>query len=87
MSLRELWNEFRAARERNLIQNKRDLTLAWHIAALSRQKRLPELTDLLNSGSRRKIQTPAEQRAWLHMLSEYIGVPLRKVKKAKVKRP
>lgn len=79
LSLRELWNEFAAAKERLEQSVQRDLALAWHIEALHRQKQLPELSRLLRRHQRRP-QTIAEQRGVLEMLSAQMGIPLRKAK-------
>jgi hypothetical protein len=56
--LREIWliaTARRAARER------RDLALAWHVAALTRAGRFPSLTELLEP-PKRKAQKSAEDR-------------------------
>lgn len=83
--MRELWNELAAARERLALDSKRDLAMAWHVAALSRQPKLPALADLLKHTQSRR-QTVGQQRVMLQMLSERLGIPLRRGKKGK-KRP
>jgi hypothetical protein len=54
----------------------RDMQLAWHVAALSRQPRLPPLRRLL---ARRHVagQTRGEVRTALSALSQQYGIPLR----------
>jgi hypothetical protein len=52
--------------------------LAWYIEALHRQKKLPDLQDLLRV---RRVQTVNEQRVMLQMLSDQLGIPLRKRKR------
>jgi hypothetical protein len=59
-------------------EHDRDISLAWHVAALERQKKLPALKTLLAKGGRERVQTVAEQRDMLHMLSAQYGIPLRK---------
>ena len=56
---------------------------AWWAARLAREdpkKPLPSLADLLLRGGEKK-QTVPQQKAALQMISEQIGVPLRKRKK------
>lgn len=54
----------RLARERD-----ERMSLAWHIAALERQKKLPKLQDMITDRPRRRKQTPEEfeaaVRSWL----------------------
>lgn len=60
---------------------KRDTTLAWMTAAFERQKRLPNLKNLLDSIGAPKVQTIGELRAAVQHLSEVYGLTLRKAKK------
>jgi hypothetical protein len=73
--------EFEAARERQRLQVRRDLSLAWHIEAMQRQKKLPSLITLLSE--REPGQTVGQQKAMLTMLSEQYGFPLRTRKRKK----
>lgn len=54
------------------------MRLAWHMAALQRQERLPELKTLCIVRPRR--QTPDEQRLVLETLSARFGIPLQRVR-------
>jgi len=44
-----------AAVWRNELEFKRDVRLAWHVAAFKRQKRLQSLKQLLNPGKTKKL--------------------------------
>lgn len=55
------------------------MTMAWVIAALHRQKKLPELKTLLRK-RQDKPQTVGQLKAMFHQLSERYGIPLRKAK-------
>lgn len=89
MSLRELWREFAAARQRWHDDYQQTLILAWHVAAFQRQKKIPGLKDLLKraetSAAPQKPPTMAQQKAQLVMLSEYLGRSLRSGKARKQK--
>jgi hypothetical protein len=74
-----LFREFVVGQQARRDQHDRDISLAWHMAALERQKKLPALKSLLGRGGDRR-QTVAEQRNVLHMLSEQYNIPLRKGK-------
>lgn len=65
MTLREWFRELVAAKERHEETRDRDLSLAWHIAALTRgTKGLPPLERLLRRRGRASVrQTPQEQIA------------------------
>lgn len=69
--------EFVVAKRKRDDDTDRDVRLAWSIAALQRQKKLPSLQSLLNS-SRKRLQTVDEQRAMLEILSGKYGGALRK---------
>lgn len=58
----EVDREMRAARLRLEREADERISLAWHIVALDRTKKLPKLETLMISGSRRrtKAQTPEE---------------------------
>jgi hypothetical protein len=75
LTIRELFREFVAAKQRREDQHDRDVTLAWRMAALERQKTLPKLETLLSK--RGSKQTAAEQRGVLHVLSAQYGIPIR----------
>ena len=64
--------------KRQQYEHERDVALAWRVAALSRQEKLPKLETLLSQRSPR--QTAREQRGQLQVLSEMYGIPLRKAK-------
>jgi len=68
--------EFVIVAETRRDAHDRDMQLAWHVAALSRQPRLPPLRRLL---ARRHAarQTRAEVRTVLGELSQQYGIPLR----------
>jgi len=54
----------------------RDVSLAWHVAALMRQEKLPTLKSLvMASGSAPK---GVALKAQLQSLSEHLGIPMRK---------
>lgn len=65
------------AKKRREDQADRDTSLAWRVAALMRQKKLPALQSLLISAKKRK-QTAGEMAAVLHTLSGQFGGPVRK---------
>jgi hypothetical protein len=52
------------------------MSIAWHVAALGRQKKLPDLKRLL---TKRKERPPSieQQKAVLHVLSAQYGIPLK----------
>lgn len=52
------------------------MSMAWHVAALSRQEKLPELKRLLSTGTAK--QTRAEQLSVMQQLSARFGIPLQK---------
>lgn len=82
MTLRQLFREFVLAKQRREEERDRDISHAWHVAAFSRQDKLPRLETLLVSKSqpsRQQTQTVSEQRTMLEALSQMIGVPLRHV--------
>lgn len=81
MTIRELFREFVFAKRSYEEDYNRDVRLAWHVAALMRQEKLPRLESLLI----RRPQKPstrkeylAAQRSMLKALSDRYGIPLRK---------
>lgn len=62
--------------ERRRDAHDRDITIAYHVALLSRQKRLPDLKRL-QARRRTGRQTAREQRLVLAELSEQFGIPVR----------
>lgn len=77
-----------AARRREDDQVRRDTTLAWTVAQLQRQKKLPSLKALLTRVMRRgEKQTVGQMKTSLHLLSEMYGGSVAKpVKGQKPKR-
>ena len=75
----------RAQRIRQREETDRDLMLAWWVERISLEVRntnkLPPLETYLRRGRKAVRQSPQEQRAVLHILSEQYGIPL-KVKSA-----
>ena len=70
--------ELEAARTRQHRAYQRDVSLAWHVEALHRQKTLRPLAELLAPQGNR--QSAAQQKAVLTVLSEQYGLPMRKGK-------
>ncbi len=52
---------FEAATWRQEQAQRRDLVIAWHVAALGRAKRMPNLRELLNPGKTKEL-TSEEQK-------------------------
>lgn len=76
LSLRELWLELAATRQRQKQDRERDLSMAWWVASLSRQQRLPALTTILGRQARQrrtKPQTWQEMKAALMALTADSG--------------
>jgi hypothetical protein len=72
--------EFEAATVRRRDEADRDITIAWYVAMLSRQEKVPSLQSLLATSEKQpKVQTRDEQRRMLKHLSEYYRIPLREV--------
>lgn len=61
------------------------MSLAWHIAALSRQEKLPDLRKLLEASvaSGRK-PTHVEQLSYLQQLSARYGIELQRTRLVKI---
>jgi hypothetical protein len=70
------------AKRARVEQHDRDLSFAWHIAALSRQEKLPSLRKVLSRPSEQK-QTPEQMRAQVRVVSEQFGLRLKTKKKRK----
>lgn len=81
MTLREWYRELVAAKERQEEMHDRDLSLAWHIAALTRgTKGLPPLDRLLRRRGRASVrQTPKEQIAMWQVAAARFGGTFRPV--------
>jgi hypothetical protein len=78
MSPRELARECDVATERRLDVANRDIAIAWTVAALSRQERLPPLRTLLVEAKTR-TQTAGAHAKQLAQLSEHLGVAFRPI--------
>lgn len=78
LSLRELWRELAADRDRQRDAHRRDVTLAWQIACLVWQKDLKPLAYYLGQGPRGP-QSPAELKAVMEQLSAQTGTPLQRI--------
>lgn len=64
-----MFAEFVVFRQQALDRVRRDTSLAWHIAAFSRQKKLRPLEYWLDKrGEKPKAQTPQEMKNVLHKL-------------------
>lgn len=80
MTLREWYRELVAAKERHEEMRDRDLSLAWHIAALTRgTKGLPPLDRLLRRKSRAPQQSVREQIAMWQVAAARFGGTFRPV--------
>lgn len=80
MSLRELWTEMAAGRERARRDLERDVRLAWVTEYMAREKTLNEKSmDRLLTATRSTKQTPAQLYSFMTQLSGTIGVPLQRV--------
>jgi hypothetical protein len=77
--MRELYRELVVAKRRTEDEHDERMTLAWTIAGLSRQKKLPNLKTLLAKRKPRP-QTAGEMRTILHMLAGQYGGRLRKAR-------
>ena len=64
---REVERELRAAHRRREIEADERLSLAWHVEAFARTKKLPKLQDIIGKSSRQRHpsrpQSPDEQLA------------------------
>jgi hypothetical protein len=90
LSLRELWREFAAHRQR--IEQKRQwqIVLAWEIERIriltaNAKGKMPDLKTLLEETATTHDDrpTPAQMTAQVALLSQYLGIPLRKAKRKK----
>lgn len=78
--MRQLFREFVVGRNRAIEEQSRDLALAWYTAAFSRQKRLPDLKQLLRQLRPMQKQSLAEQRAVVEQLAVALRKPLKRVR-------
>ncbi len=65
---------------RRVNEERRDVAIAWYVAALSRQDKMQPLATLLNRlepNRAIKRQTPAEQRAALMRIAAQNGLTIR----------
>jgi hypothetical protein len=76
--------EFVIAKQQRDERHDRDLSHAWHVAAFSRQDKLPSLMSLLQARrqsseteQRAPVQTIAQQRTMLRLISDTWGLHLR----------
>lgn len=74
-----LVREFVVADVRRKDRHDRDMRIAWHMAAFSRQKRLPPFKNVL--ARRRREQSVSEQQGVLEQLSEQYRIPLKRVRR------
>lgn len=65
---REVKARCEGARKRLEAESDNRISLAWHTAAFSRQKKLPDLKKILERSNPKKKQTPEEQALALDML-------------------
>lgn len=65
-------------------QYDRDLTLAWSIELMHRQKKLPALDTLLK-GNKQQRKSVQEHKHMVHILSQQYGGQLRTRKKGKAR--
>ena len=82
MTPREYYRECEAAQERWSREEKRDLVLAWTVAALTAQAQVGQLKDLKTMLEIRDVprrSSREEQRQMLHFLSERYRIPLKVV--------
>ncbi len=79
LTFRDLVQEFVVARRQAYESHDRDMTNAWTVAALMRQKELPKLDKLLVRPRRRR-QSVKEQRAAMYSLAASMGVSVKRVR-------
>ena len=78
--MRQLCREFVVARDLAREDQARDLALAWHMAALQRTKKMPELKTLLRQLKPLSKQSPQEQLAAVHKIAADMGKPVKRVR-------
>ncbi len=78
--MRQLFREFVVAREQSRDDQARDLSLAWHMAALQRTKKMPELKTLLRQLRPMTKQKPQEQMAAVRQIAAGMGKSLKRVR-------
>jgi hypothetical protein len=79
LTIRELFREFVAARERAQDEHDRLITQAWWMANLSRKKP-PALSTLIKQRHTEVAQTVSQARTVVEILSAQYGIPLRKTR-------
>lgn len=84
--MRQLFREFVVARRRSQEESDRDLVLAWHTAAMTRAKKLPNIKELLSERKRgpAKRQTWQEQKAAIAMISARFKIPVQRMKLSEI---
>lgn len=65
ITVAEVDRELRATHERRLREHNERISLAWHIAALDRTKKLPKLESLVANNTPQRKQTPQEMASAL----------------------
>ena len=83
MTLRQFFRELVVARRRDEAEHNRDMTLAWHTAALVRTKKMPALPELLIRPVMVK-QSVKEQRMVVDTIAAHLGKELRRVRLIRV---
>ena len=88
LSLRELWNEHKAAVQRTRRDYERDLVLAWQVQRVEIMsmtkdggRKLPDLRKLLDTTKTKGQQTPEEQFAVIHAIGASLGVGVQRMRK------
>lgn len=84
LTLRQFFRELVIARRREESEHNRDMSLAWHTAAMVRCKKLPELRQLLIRPRFIK-QSRVEQEAIFHSLAAKVKGRPRRVRLIHVK--
>jgi len=81
MTPREYYRECEAATQRWEDESKRDLVLAWTVAALTAQAQVGKLKslDTMLGSSETRRSSREEQRQMYHFLSERYRIPLKVV--------
>lgn len=69
--------EFAAADMRRRDESEGDIAMAWYVAALSRQKRLPKLSTLLER--MRTVNSASGLVNQIQALSKQLGIPVRPI--------
>jgi hypothetical protein len=73
MTVRELFREMAAYKERRGLEHDRDMSIAWHVAALTRgTKGLPKLKTLMTRRTENR-QSASEQSAMWRVIAARFG--------------